>query len=64
MTGRLLCAFGQTGEDWRGPHHCAECAAEVGRACREFETAVARGDLDAQGYTPAERRAQQRRRAA
>lgn len=59
----LPCAFGQTGEDWDGPHHCAACAAEVARACAAFAAAVAAGTYDADGYTPTERRAQQRRAA-
>jgi uncharacterized CHY-type Zn-finger protein len=64
LVGAGVCAFGMTGEDWDGPHHCAQCAAEVERGCREFAEAVARGEYDAAGYTPAERKAQQRRRAA
>lgn len=57
------CSFGVTGEEWPGPHHCAQCAAFVARACEAFAAAVARGEYDNEGYTPAERRAQRRRRA-
>lgn len=74
MTGQLAlsferleslgaCAFGPGDLTWDGPHHCAECAAEVERAHQEFQAAVARGEYDAQGYTPAERNALRRRAA-
>jgi hypothetical protein len=50
----LLCAFGEDGEFWTGPHHCALCAAAVEAACRAFDAAVARGEYNARGYTPQE----------
>jgi hypothetical protein len=56
-----VCAFGETGNDWPGPHHCAQCAASVAERCREFRAAVARGEYDTEGYTPAERKAQLKR---
>lgn len=40
---------------------CAGCAAETERAIAAFHAAVASAVYDAQGYTPAERREQQRR---
>lgn len=51
----LPCAF--------GVHHavgepCERCEAETARGIAEFEAGVAAGRWDAQGYTPAERRAQ------
>ncbi|MGV3518189.1 hypothetical protein [Luteitalea sp.] len=64
LVGLGGCAFSVTGEDWDGPHHCAQCAAFVAEQRREFTAAVSRGEVDAQGYAPAERRALQRRRAA
>lgn len=50
------CAFGDTGEMWRGPHHCERCAAEVEHARAWMRAARARGEYDEQGYTPKERR--------
>jgi hypothetical protein len=47
---------------WQGPHHCAQCASEVDAACLRFEEGVQMGRWDAAGYTPAERRAQDRRK--
>lgn len=60
----IVCANGQpdaryTG--YSGPHHCAACAAEVEAMCAAFHAAVARGEYDTEGYTPAERRAANRR---
>lgn len=63
LAGLGGCAFSVTGEDWEGPHHCAQCAAFVAEQCREFEAAVPRGEYDAEGYTPAERKALRRRAA-
>lgn len=54
------CAFGHL-RDHACRHHCQACAAHVDELCREFQAAVTRGDYDVEGYTPAERRAQQRR---
>lgn len=61
---RPPCAFGETGLGWLGPHHCLQCMLEVVRACQAFDAAVARGEFDAEGYTPKERRVQAKRRAA
>lgn len=52
----LTCAFG---EPWMGEHPL--CDAETARACERFAEAVARGEFDADGYTPNERRAQAKR---
>ena len=57
----LTCAFG---EPWGiGTKHplCEQLANE---GIAEFQTDVAAGIYDAEGYTPAERRAQQRRKRA
>jgi hypothetical protein len=54
----LTCAFS---EPWMGEHPL--CEAEVERACAAFDAAVARGEYDAHGYTPNERKAQEKRRA-
>jgi hypothetical protein len=58
------CAHGQTGEGWLGLHHCHGCAAAVAEAVASMALARAAGEYDAEGYTPAERRAQQRKAAA
>lgn len=58
----LVCAYGQTGIGWEGPHHCAQCAADVEQACEQFDADVRAGKYDEQGFTPAERRAQAKRR--
>jgi len=55
------CAFGSEDVAWVGPHHCASCAAAVQQATTAMQRAIARGGYDAQGYTPVERRASQRR---
>ena len=55
----LTCAFG---EPWMGPHPL--CDAETDRACAEFARLVAAGKYDADGYTPNERKAQQKQKAA
>lgn len=56
VDGALACAFG---EPWLGPHPI--CDAE-GLAARErFDAAVASGEYDADGFTPLEGAAQQRR---
>lgn len=47
---------------WDGPHHCLSCAVEVARGCAQFAADVRAGKFDADGYTPAERRAQQKRK--
>lgn len=61
----LTCAFGQP---WPGDHvtpsGCPSCQAEIERLCAEFKAAVARGEYDEQGYTPNERKAQAKRKAA
>ncbi len=53
----LPCAYGETGEYWPGPHHCEACNAAVLEAVAFMAAARARGEYDAQGYTPLERRA-------
>lgn len=55
------CAFGETGADWPGPHHCRQCAVAVEEACRQFAEAVARGDYNERGYTPGEWKAKLKR---
>jgi hypothetical protein len=57
----LPCAFGETGETWVGRDHCEACNAAVNEAVAFMRAAVARGEYDEQGYTPAERKAQKRR---
>lgn len=52
----LTCS---NGEPWMGPHPI--CEAETARHCAEFDAAVARGEYDAEGYTPNERKAQAKR---
>lgn len=42
-----------------GPHPL--CEAETDLACERFDQAVLDGEYDANGYTPKERRAQERR---
>ena len=57
----LTCAFG---EPWPGatfPAGHPLCDAATDQACVQFEADVAAGRNDAEGYTPVERRAQQRR---
>jgi hypothetical protein len=54
----LTCAFG---EPWTGPHPL--CAARVEQDRAAFQAAVARGEFDAEGYTPKERKAQAQRTA-
>lgn len=54
----LICAFG---EPWMGPHPL--CEAETERACQQFAEAVRAGKYDVEGYTPAERKAKNRRDA-
>lgn len=49
---------------WAARWHCAACAADGTRLIAEYRAAQARGVYDAEGYTPAERRAQQRRHLA
>ena len=39
---------------------CLWCASESARLGEEFKAAVARGEYDREGYTPAERRKRQR----
>jgi hypothetical protein len=62
------CAFNQPtlsgsahAPGWTGPHHCFWCWVDVERACAQFAADVKAGKYDAQGYTPAERKAQQRK---
>jgi len=44
-------------------HHCDQCAAEVAALIALYQQAQARGEYDADGYTPNERKAQQKRAA-
>jgi hypothetical protein len=48
------------GEPWDGDHPL--CRADVERACQRFDDAVARGEYDAHGWTPKERKAQAKRK--
>jgi hypothetical protein len=54
----LTCAFG---EPWIGPHPL--CQAQLTRDCAAFAAAVTRGEYDARGYTPNERKALTRKQA-
>ena len=54
--GALACAFG---EPWGGLHPL--CEAETARGCAQFDADVAAGKYDADGYTPKERAARDRR---
>jgi hypothetical protein len=49
---------------WGGGWHCEECQAYGERLIAEYRAAQARGDYDREGYTPNERKAQQRRKVA
>lgn len=53
---RNCCAFG---EPLDGPHPL--CNAETERGIKAFWEAVARGEYDADGYTPAEAKAREKR---
>lgn len=62
------CAFGRRAiggsvhaAGWLGDHHCDACCASTLRACEQFAADVRAGKYDAEGYTPAERKAQRRR---
>ena len=57
----LVCAFGTAWALHFDGSGCSECAAEGERLEAAFAVAVAQGHYDAEGYTPAERRAQRRR---
>lgn len=57
----MICTFGNEAGTDGGPHHCEACAAEVERSCAAFDAAVLAGTYDQDGFTPAERRAQQRK---
>lgn len=56
------CAFGEVGLGWSGPHHCFRCCAETDAAVQRFEAGVVAGTWDAEGYTPNERRALEKRK--
>lgn len=63
----LTCGFGTPWLDHVDPpvgtgRGCAACAAQTEAASQAFAAAVAAGTYDAEGYTPAERRAQAKRR--
>lgn len=57
----LTCAYGEPwiGAKPYGNNHCAGCARATLQGIQEFWQAVERGEMDAQGYTPNERHAQQ-----
>lgn len=57
----LVCSFGVPMAQHHHGDRCPACDAAVADARRQFAAAVARGTFDAAGYTPAERKAQQRR---
>lgn len=64
-SSHVLCANGQADArdtGYVGPHHCAACAAEVDALCQAFAVAVRNGEYDVEGYTPADRRVQAKRR--
>ena len=54
----LTCAFGTV---WTWPHVCSQCDAYGQLLLRQFVQAVMNGKFDTEGYTKAERQAQQRR---
>jgi hypothetical protein len=56
----LTCAFG-TPWQWCMREPCAACRAESDRMLALFRARVACGELDEDGYTPAERLAKERR---
>ncbi len=61
---RPVCANGNPSPwmpGYEGPEHCPACPAGVNAAVERFWEAVATGKYDADGYTPAERKAQERR---
>ena len=45
-------------------NRCAECVLETERLIQEFRQAVVRGELDREGYSIADRKASQRKKAA
>lgn len=45
-------------------HGCLWCQAELDRMAEQFAADVVSGKCDAQGFTPADRRAQHRKQAA
>jgi hypothetical protein len=47
--------------DLNGGWHCAECQAEGEALIAQYRAAQARGEFDAEGYTPNERKAQRKR---
>lgn len=53
----LLCIYGQAGDGWTGPHHCAECARATVEAKAWCEAEIAAGRYDVNLYTPAEAKA-------
>lgn len=60
-----VCAHGRPSPidpEWAGEEHCAGCLAESQRAQAAFDTDVKAGKYDAEGYTPAERTAQAKKR--
>lgn len=63
VTPELTCFFGMPWVWHVTRRGCLWCLAETERACADFDEAVTRGEYDAHGYTPAERRAQQKKEA-
>ena len=53
----LTCAYNWPWLDHFTPLGCPRCEAEVARSCAAFDAAVARGEMDADGYRPSERKA-------
>jgi hypothetical protein len=51
----------QSSLDFNGGWHCADCQADGERLIAQYRAAQARGEYDAEGYTPNERKAQRRR---
>ena len=55
----IPCAFGLT--SWSGEDHCERCHEYATAMCAQFDQDVAAGKFDSDGFTPNERKAQQRR---
>lgn len=59
----IVCAFGVPMAQHYHGATCPACDQAVADAREAMRLAVSRGEVDAQGYTPAERNAQRRRAA-
>ena len=58
----LVCAFGIDATVWwSGEDHCERCHAQAMAMCAQFDRDVEAGKYDADGFTPNERKAHQRR---